>query len=173
MIEKRFHKDMLNIVDVLTNKAYTFEFEEDIDEMLDLLNSLNDELEESSAFIIEQRKENKTLKEENEQLKIVNARWLDKSLQDKQIRYDNPTCKELTRKYLQLKDENEQLKKSEKINMEYAEIILEENHKLRIVKNDLRIENEQLKKELLRIEQTVSSIQKEINDYYNEVCSNE
>ena len=63
----------------------------------DLLNSLNDELEESSDFIIEQRKENKTLKEENEQLK----------------------------------------------------------------------------KEWLRIEQTVSSIQKEINDYYNEVCSNE
>ena len=68
MSEKRFHKDMLNIVDVLTNKAYTFEFEEDSDEMLDLLNSLNDELEDSSAFIIEQRKENKTLKEENEHL---------------------------------------------------------------------------------------------------------
>ena len=42
MSEKRFHKDMLNIVDVLTNRAYTFEFEEDLDEMLDLLNDLND-----------------------------------------------------------------------------------------------------------------------------------
>lgn len=40
MSEKRFHKDMLNIVDVLTNRAYTFEFEEDLDEMLDLLNEL-------------------------------------------------------------------------------------------------------------------------------------
>lgn len=45
-----------------------------------------------------------------------------------------------------LKEENEQLKKSEKINMEYAEQIVAENKKLRITKNDLRIENEQLKK---------------------------
>ena len=37
-----------------------------------------------------------------------------------------------------------ELKKSEKINMEYAEQIVEENQQLRIVKNDLRIENEQL-----------------------------
>ena len=43
-----------------------------------------------------------------------------------------------------LKEENEQLKKSEKINMEYAEQIVEENQQLRIAKNDLRIENEQL-----------------------------
>ena len=53
----------------------------------------------------------KDLNEENEQLKIANARWLDKSLQDKQIRYDNLTCNELTKKYLQLKEENEQLRK--------------------------------------------------------------
>lgn len=39
--------------------------------------------------------------------------------------------------------------------------------------NELYEENEQLKKELLRIQKTVSSIQKEINNYYNEVCSNE
>lgn len=39
--------------------------------------------------------------------------------------------------------------------------------------NELYEENEQLKKELLRIKKTVSSIQKEINNYYNEVCSNE
>lgn len=39
--------------------------------------------------------------------------------------------------------------------------------------NELAEENEQLKKELLRIKKTVSSIQKEINNYYNEVCSNE
>lgn len=43
-----------------------------------------------------------------------------------------------------LYEENEQLKKSEKINMEYAEQIVEENQQLRIAKNDLRIENEQL-----------------------------
>ena len=30
MSEKRFYKDMLNIVDVLTNKAYTFEFEKEL-----------------------------------------------------------------------------------------------------------------------------------------------
>ena len=49
-------------------------------------------------------------KEENEQLKIANARWLDKSLQDRQIRYSNTNHKELTKKYLQLQEENEQLK---------------------------------------------------------------
>ena len=48
-----------------------------------------------------------------------------------------------------LYDENEQLKKAEKINMEYAEQIVEENKKLRIAKNDLRIENEQLKQEVI------------------------
>lgn len=30
MSAKRFYKDTLNIVDVLTNKAYTFEFEEEL-----------------------------------------------------------------------------------------------------------------------------------------------
>ena len=45
----------------------------------------------------------------------------------------------------QLRKENKRLKKSEKINMEYAEQIVEENQKLRIAKNDLRIENERLK----------------------------
>lgn len=37
--------------------------------MSEKIEKLEGELEESSAFIIEQRKENKTLKEENEQLK--------------------------------------------------------------------------------------------------------
>ena len=50
-------------------------------------------------------------KEENEQLKIANARWLDKSLQDRQIRYSNTNHKELTKKYLQLQEENERLRK--------------------------------------------------------------
>lgn len=51
------------------------------------------------------------LSEENEQLKIANAKWFDKSLQDKQIRYSNANHKELTKKYLQLKEENEELRK--------------------------------------------------------------
>ena len=51
------------------------------------------------------------LHEENEQLKIANARWLDKSLQDRQIRYSNTNHKELTKRYLQLKEENEKLRK--------------------------------------------------------------
>lgn len=55
---------------------------------------------------------------------------------------------ELVDKLNSLADENEQLKKAEKINMEYAEQIVEENKKLRIAKNDLRIENEQLNNEL-------------------------
>ena len=44
----------------------------------------------------------------------------------------------------ELAEENEQLRKAEKINMEYAEQIVEENQKLRIAKNNLRRENEQL-----------------------------
>lgn len=49
--------------------------------------------------------ENSVLRKENEQLKIANAKWLDKSLQDKQIRYDNSDHDELVRRYLQLKEE--------------------------------------------------------------------
>lgn len=57
----------------------------------------------------------------------------------------------------ELHNENEQLKKSEKINMEYAEQIVEENQKLRIAKNDLRIENEQLRKQIQNYEQLISN----------------
>lgn len=56
-----------------------------------------------------------------------------------------------------LYEENEQLKKSEKINREYAEQIVEENQKLRIAKNDLRIENEQLRKQIQNYEQLISN----------------
>ena len=42
-----------------------------LNEQQDTINDLNGELEESSAFIIEQRKEIQTLKEENEQLQKV------------------------------------------------------------------------------------------------------
>ena len=45
-----------------------------LNEQQDTINDLNGELEESSAFIIEQRKEIQTLKEENKQLrKELNA----------------------------------------------------------------------------------------------------
>lgn len=57
----------------------------------------------------------------------------------------------------EIKKENERLKKSEKINMEYAEQIVEENQKLRIAKNDLRIENEQLRKQIQNYEQLISN----------------
>ena len=72
MSEKRFEKgyddkgNALFIYDNQTDKMYYLEG------AINLLNSLNDELEDSSAFIIEQRKENKGLREENEQLKIEN-----------------------------------------------------------------------------------------------------
>lgn len=58
--------------------------------------------------------------------------------------YEEKKHSETVRK---LHDENEQLKKLEKINTEYAEQIVEENQKLRIAKNDLRREKEQLQKE--------------------------
>ena len=55
---------------------------------------------------------------------------------------------EMITDYKNLEKENEKLRKSEKINMEYAKQIVDENHKLRIAKNDLRIENEKLKRKL-------------------------
>lgn len=57
-------------------------------------------------------------------------------------------CEDATDLLNSLSEENEQLKKSEKINMEYAEQIVKENQKLRIAKNDLRIENEQLEQKI-------------------------
>ena len=62
------------------------------------------------------------------------------------LQYENA---QLRKENKRLKEKNDELEessafKSEKINMEYAEQIVEENQKLRIAKNDLRIENEQL-----------------------------
>ena len=54
---------------------------------------------------------------------------------------------QLRQEIKELKEDNEQLKKSEKINTDYAEQIVEENQKLRIAKNDLQREKEQLQKE--------------------------
>lgn len=61
------------------------------------------------------------------------------------------STKECVNKLNEFEEENEQLKKAEKINMEYAEQIVEENKKLRIQKNDLRIENEQLRQEIVHL----------------------
>lgn len=111
MSDKRFEfysDDMvIGVLDTVIGRTFnSFEIVDCLNEQQDTINDLNGEFEESSAFIIEQRKEIQTLKEENRKLK-----------------------------------------KAEKINMEYAEQIVEENHKLRIAKNDLRREKEQLQKE--------------------------
>lgn len=57
-----------------------------------------------------------------------------------------------------LKEENKQLKKSEKINTDYAEQIVEENQKLRIAKNDLRREKEQLQKENEQLQKELEKV---------------
>ena len=80
---------------------------------------------------------------------IDHEKELDESIDNPSQRLDLAECadllNELSEDNRQLKEKNEQLKKSEKINIEYAEQIVEENQKLRIAKNDLRIENEQLR----------------------------
>ena len=92
------------------------------DERFSLSNSINHNPISNWVMIVHDDAEHKhmnaeeivdllnSLSEENEQLKIANAKWLDKSLQDRQIRYSNTNHKELTKKYLLLKEENEQLK---------------------------------------------------------------
>ena len=58
--------------DCETGKSATIDvYNDDIDYFVDLLNSLNDELEESSAFIIEQRKENRQLRKRVEKLQSI------------------------------------------------------------------------------------------------------
>lgn len=90
--------------------------------VVDLLNSQSDALLSYDKLVNDLKEENEQLRhvknncrkqqvqqantihkliEENEQLKIANAKWLDKSLQDKQIQYDD----ELVRRYLQLNEE--------------------------------------------------------------------
>ena len=71
MSEKRFEKgyddkgNALFIYDNQTDKMYYLEG------AINLLNSLNDELEEASAFIIEQRKENRQLRKRVEKLQSI------------------------------------------------------------------------------------------------------
>ena len=118
----------------MSEKRFTFEYDDGqwgvplfyddgkklcFDDVVDLLNEQQatiKELEEEIKLLkptnIEQYEQIQKLQEENKQLKIANAKWLDKSLQDKQIRYTNANCKELTKKYLQLKEENEKLRQT-------------------------------------------------------------
>ena len=73
MSEKRFEKWNDYSCKVKDNQENTLLDWEDVvkklNEQQDTINDLNGELEESSAFIIEQRKEIQTLKEENKQLR--------------------------------------------------------------------------------------------------------
>ena len=93
----------------------------------------------SEKFVIDYDLEE--LEEENEQLQKENKRLKERNdeLEDE--------LEESSAFIIEQREENKQLKKSEKINMEYAEQIVEENQKLRISKNDLRREKEQLQKE--------------------------
>ena len=73
MSEKRFERWNDHSCKIKDNQENTLLNWEDVihklNEQQDTINDLNGELEESSAFIIEQRKEIQTLKEENEQLR--------------------------------------------------------------------------------------------------------
>ena len=73
MSDKRFERWNDHSCKVKDNQEDTLLNWEDVvkklNEQQDIINDLNDELEESSAFIIEQRKEIQTLKEENKQLR--------------------------------------------------------------------------------------------------------
>ena len=74
MSEKRFiwkcDDENCQIYDTKKKKVYfNVEVVDLLNEQQDIINDLNGELEESSAFIIEQRKEIQTLKEENKQLR--------------------------------------------------------------------------------------------------------
>ena len=73
MSEQRFEKWNDYSCKVKDNQENTLLDWEDVvkklNEQQDTINDLNGELEESSAFIIEQRKEIQTLKEENKQLR--------------------------------------------------------------------------------------------------------
>ena len=86
MSEQRFEKWNDYSCKVKDNQENTLLDWEDVvkklNEQQDTINDLNGELEESSAFIIEQRKEIQTLKEDNEQLKKEYKIAIDEMLTD-------------------------------------------------------------------------------------------
>ena len=105
MSDKRFYITDTGLgLDTVSDEMYSFGDEEDFYRLFDKLNEqqatiteLNGELEESSAFIIEQRKEIQTLKEENE--KLIQEKCFPCELVNLQ-----------TREIDKLKKENEQLR---------------------------------------------------------------
>ena len=129
MSEKRFERWNDHSCKVKDNQEDTLLDWEDVVKKLNgqqaTITELNDELEESSSFIIEQRKENKTLKEENE--KLIQKKCLPCELVNLQ-----------TREIDKLKKENEQLKEEYKIAVD--EMVTDYKK--------LEKENEQLRKEL-------------------------
>ena len=86
MSDKRFERWNDHSCKVKDNQEDTLLNWEDVvkklNEQQDTINDLNGELEESSAFIIEQRKEIQTLKEDNEQLKKEYKIAIDEMLTD-------------------------------------------------------------------------------------------
>lgn len=135
--------DPFPIWDTVEEKGYN------CTDTLDLLVNL---LNEQQAII-------SALKEENEQLRLElethkHSLWNIREAERKVSKLSDSLADEIKKNGVlneelnQLRIKNMRLKKAEKINMGYAEQIVEENQKLRIAKNDLRIENEQLKQKL-------------------------
>ena len=121
------------------------------DEVIDYLNTSNNAIGSLQYENAKLRKENKRLKERNDELE--------------------DELEESSAFIIEQREENKQLKKSEKINMEYAEQIVEENQKLRIAKNDLRSRNNynledclleivELKEEKEQLKKKLKSLQK-------------
>ena len=132
MSEKQFR---LSSETVLQYKIMDNDTDLNENEVVDLLNKL---YEENEQLRLELETHKHPLWSTREAEKKVNK--LADSLAD-EVKKNGLLNEEIN----QLRIENMRLKKSEKINMEYAEQIVEENQKLRIAKNDLRIENERLK----------------------------
>lgn len=108
------------IIDIETGNEYECVFScKVMNEQQDQIKGYEKILMKISRRISEQQATIQFLQNENERLKNANVKWLDKSLQDKKIRYSNANHKELTKKYHQLEEENKQLKeKNEKLQWE-------------------------------------------------------
>lgn len=108
------------IIDIETGNEYECVFScKVMNEQQDQIKGYEKILMKISRKISEQQATIQFLQNENERLKIANVKWLDKSLQDKKIRYSNANHKKLTKKYLQLEEENKKLKeKNEKLQWE-------------------------------------------------------
>lgn len=171
MSEKQFR---LSSETVLQYKIMNNDTDLNENEVVDLLNKLYEENEQlrkqvkssettsnaTSHYNAFLESKITTLEQENEQLRLElethkHSLWNIREAERKVSKLSDSLADEIKKNGVlneelnQLRIENMRLKKAEKINMEYAEQIVEENQKLRIAKNDLRIGNEQLKKEEL------------------------